>query len=177
MTYTIRLATLDDVAALTVLIADSARALGSTDYTAAQIEAALGTAWGVDTLLIHDGTYYVVEDAGALVGCGGWSMRRTLFGADGACERQPELLDPAHDAAKIRAFFIHPDYARRGIGRLLLAHCEAMATDHGFQSFELVATLPGRMLYETCGYVAGEPMLYPLGPDLTIPFVPMSKRP
>jgi GNAT superfamily N-acetyltransferase len=172
---TLRPATLDDVAALEALIAASARAFGRADYSDAQIEAALGTAWGVDTELVRDGTYFVVEIDGALVACGGWSRRRTLFGADAQPGRESALLDPAVDAARIRAFFVHPAHGRRGIGRALLEHCEAAARADGFRTAELMATMPGARLYAASGYRSGEPVEHPLPGGLTITFVPMLK--
>ena len=142
----IRTATPEDVPALQRLIEESVRALSSNDYSKDQIEAALGTAWGVDTQLILDGTFFLVETAGHIVGCGGWSKRRTLFGADSQPGRQVELLDPVRDSARIRAFFVHPGYVRQGIGRALLERCETEARAHGFKSAELLATLPGYRL-------------------------------
>jgi GNAT superfamily N-acetyltransferase len=175
MDFVLRAATLADVPALEWLITASTRGLSRADYTDEQIEAALGSAMGVDSELIRDGTYFVVEAEGQLVGCGGWSRRRTLFGADAGTGRESALLDPSHEAARIRAFFVHPDWARRGIGRLLLDHCEAAARAHGFTAAELMATLPGQRLYRVCGYVAGVPIQHPLGDGLTIEFVPMRK--
>ena len=151
----LRPATLDDVPALERLIAESARGLTRGDYSAAQIEAALGSAWGVDTELIRDQTYFVAEADGAIVACGGWSRRRTLFGGDARPDRDASELDPAVDAAKIRAFFVDPEFARRGIGRAILDRCERDAIAHGFTRFELMGTLPGVKLYATRGYVAG----------------------
>src|SRR5215831_15026609 len=174
--FTLRVAILDDTPALEDLIRRSIRTLGVRDYSASQIEGALRGAFGVDTQLIRDGTYFVVEAADLLVGCGGWSKRRTLFGSDARGERDAAELDPAQDAAKIRAFFVSPDYARRGIGRLLLKRCEAAARKEGFTRFELMATLPGVRLYAACGYVAADPIQYPLGGSETITFVPMSKH-
>jgi GNAT superfamily N-acetyltransferase len=176
MIFQIRPATIDDVPVLQRLIADSSRGLSREDYSPEQIEAALGTAWGVDTQLIADNTYFVVECGQQIVGCGGWSRRKTLFGSDARRDREPALLDPAREAAKIRAFFVHPDWARRGIGRALLERCEAQAAAEGFQACELMATLPGRRLYAACGYRAGEPMQYSLEGGLTIEFVPMRKE-
>jgi GNAT superfamily N-acetyltransferase len=173
---TIRTATLDDVPALERLIAASARAFGRPDYTEAQIEAALGTAWGVDRELIRDGTYFVVERDGTLAACGGWSRRRTLFGADSRPGRESALLDPTHDAARIRAFFVHPAHGRRGLGRALLARCEDAARLAGFSSAELMATLPGERLYAALGYTAAGSIQHPLPGGLTIRFVPMRKR-
>ena len=176
MSFFIRPAIVSDIAALERLIADSSRVLSRDDYSVEQIEAALGSAWGVDTQLITDGTYFVVECGDEIVACGGWSRRRTLFGSDGRKDREPDLLDPARDAAKIRAFFVHPEWARKGIGRALLERCEREAKAAGFRSSELMATLPGRRLYEACGYRAGEPIQYPLQGELTIEFVPMRKE-
>ena len=157
------------------LIAESVRELSSTDYTAAQIEAALGTAFGVDRELIRDGTYFVAEAAGEIVGCGGWSRRQTLFGGDRQPGRQSALLDPARDSARVRAFFVRPDWARRGIGRALIERCEAEALVDGFGSAELLATLPGHRLYRAFGYVGDERREYRLQGDVAIEFIPMRK--
>ncbi|HEY5808366.1 MAG TPA: GNAT family N-acetyltransferase [Povalibacter sp.] len=173
--FQLRKATLDEKPQLEALIARSARELSKGDYTDAQVEGALRGAFGVDTQLIRDGTYFVAESDGRIVGCGGWSHRKTLFGGDARTDREPGNLDPGTDAAKIRAFFIDPDYARRGIGRAILDECERAARARGFQRFEMMATLPGVRLYETCGYVPAEPVNYPIGPDLMIPFVRMTK--
>ncbi len=171
-----RLATMNDVTALEQLIADSVRGLGTADYSPKQIEAALTGAWGVDTDLIRDGTYFVVEAGGYFAGCGGWSRRRTLFGSDQGSTKDTRYLDPAREPARIRAFFVHPQWARRGIGRALLARCEAEAIAAGFIAAELVATLPGRRLYDACGYEATESFQHPLDGGLTIEFVRMRKR-
>lgn len=176
MSYQIRPATLADIPALESLIARSARELSKADYTPEQIEAALRGAFGVDTQLIRDGTYFVIESGGACIGCGGWSYRRTLFGSDARAERDASALDPQQDAAKIRAFFIDPAHARQGLGQALLEHCESQARAHGFSRCELMATLPGVRLYAARGYVAGELVHYPLGSSgLTIQFVPMGR--
>jgi GNAT superfamily N-acetyltransferase len=175
MQYLLRKATHEDRPALQVLIARSARALGAADYRPEQIEGALRGAFGVDTQLIDDGTYFVVEFEGILVGCGGWSRRRTLFGGDAHTERNAQELDPHTDAAKIRAFFVDPDHARRGIGKSLLERCETEARAHGFTRFELMGTLPGVRLYEASGYVGHERVHYPVAPGVTIEFIPMRK--
>ena len=171
-----RQATLADRPELERLIADSARGLSRADYTEAQIEAALGTAFGVDSELIRDGTYFVAETGLEIVGCGGWSRRKTLFGGDRQTGRTSELLDPAHDAARIRAFFVRPEWARRGIGRALLARCEEEAVAEGFRSAQLLATLPGHRLYRAFGYVGEERIEHTLPGGVRIHFVPMTKQ-
>jgi len=176
MDYRLRTATDADTPAIGTLIARSTRELCAADYTPAQIEGALKGAFGIDTSLIRDESYFVVIAAsGVLVACGGWSRRRTLFGADARVERDDALLDPQLDAARIRAFFVDPAHGRRGLGRLMLEHCEAEAVRSGFSRFELMATLPGKRLYERCGYTAREPLTYPLPGGERITFAPMWK--
>lgn len=175
MSYQLRKATVEDQSALEDLIARSARAFGAHDYTPQQIEGALRGAFGVDTQLVRDGTYFVVETEGQIVGCGGWSRRRTLFGGDAHAQRDAAELDPRMDAARIRAFFVDPAHGRRGIGKAILEHCEAEARSCGFSRFELMATLPGAQLYQAHGYVPGSSVQHPLGAGLTIEFIPMSK--
>jgi GNAT superfamily N-acetyltransferase len=176
MTYSLRPATEADAPLLRELIARSIRALGSADYTQEQIEAALTGAFGLDTSLVHDGTYFViVDETGFIAGCGGWSRRKTLFGSDSRGDRDDSWLQPGKDFAKIRAFFIDPAHARRGLGRLLLGHCEAEAARAGFTGCELMATLPGKRLYEKCGYVGTSTLDHPLPGGLHITFVPMKK--
>ena len=176
MSYQLRAATRADQEALRTLIARSARGLGAQDYSREQIEGALQGAFGVDTQLIDDGTYFVVELEGHPVGCGGWSRRRTLFGGDAHRERDAAELDPRVDAAKIRAFFVDPDHARRGIGRALLERCESEARARGFRRLELMGTLPGVRLYEALGYKPGAMVHYPVASGVTIEFIPMSKE-
>lgn len=175
MDYVIREATLDDRPAIERLIAASARGLSREDYSDGQIEAAIVSVFGVDTDLIRDGTYFVADSSGALVGCGGWSRRRTLFGGDRYSVRDSAELDPQTDPAKIRAFFVHPDHARRGVARAILAACEAAAAARGFRSLELMATLPGVKLYRACGYVGGEPVSLELEGGTKLELVPMRK--
>jgi len=176
---TLRLATPADIPALHKLIETSVRALQSNDYTAEQIEGALGTVLGLDTQLITDGTYFIAEARAAcahhLAGCGGWSKRRTLFGSDHAETREPELLDPKTDASKIRAFFIHPDFARRGIGSRILEACESAARSAGFTRFEMGATLTGVPLYLARGYRILDRIEVPLRNGHTLPVVRMAK--
>ncbi|WP_137938149.1 GNAT family N-acetyltransferase [Chitinivorax sp. B] len=164
-----------DLAELQALIARSIRILGKGHYTTAQIEAALTGAFGVDTQLIRDSTYFVAERDGELVGCGGWSHRHTLFGSDAYQQRNAAELDPTLDAAGIRAFFVDPAAVRCGVGSVILSHCEAAARTHGFQRAQLMATLPGVCLYEARGYVREEVVLHEVAPNLTIQFVRMSK--
>jgi GNAT superfamily N-acetyltransferase len=176
MDYIIRKATLDDRTAIEKLIAESARGLSLEDYSERQIEAAVRTVFGVDTSLILDGTYFVAESNGRLIGCGGWSRRRTLFGGDQYADRDASPLDPQSEPARIRAFFVHPRYARQGIARAILSVCEREASAYGFRSLELMATLPGLKLYEACGYVGVERVTYEIEDGLHIEFVPMRKR-
>lgn len=173
--FTLRRATLADLSSLEPLIEASARGLSAADYTSAQVEGALRGAFGVDTQLIRDGSYFVAESGGRLAGCGGWSRRRTLFGSDARGGRDATELDPATDAAKIRAFFIHPDFARQGLGSRILDRCEVDAMSYGFKRFEMMATLPGVRLYAARGYVGSQQIEWPLGDGLVIPFLPMSK--
>jgi len=139
----IRPATFQDIPELEKLLALSVRGLSRGYYSPSQIESALKYIFGIDTQLISDGSYYVVETDGVITGCGGWSMRNTLYGGDQHKELVDPLLDHKTDAARIRAFFVHPDYARRGIGRQIMELCEIRAKEHGFSSIELGATLPG----------------------------------
>ena len=176
MSWHLRPATAADSAQIRELIGRSIRALGAADYSAQQIEGALEGAFGLDSQLVADGTYFVVESEGRLIGCGGWSYRRTLFGGDARVGRDASALDPKADAAKIRAFFVDPAAARRGIGTALLERCEAEARRHGFRRTEMMATLPGVRLYEARGYVPGARVHYPLPSGLSIDFVPMSKE-
>ncbi len=177
MRYSLRRATLEDQPVLGELIARSIRGLGADDYSQGQIDAALNGAFGVDTALIRDGTYFVaITQSGKIVGCGGWSRRRTLFGSDARAERDDADLDPRTEAAKIRAFFVDPAHARQGIGRALLERSESEAEAAGFSRLELMATLPGVRLYERYGYVPGESLSYPLPGGFSIRFVPMSKQ-
>lgn len=177
MPVIIRLATPADVPALESLITASVRGLQTRDYTAVEIEGALASVFGVDTQLITDGSYFVAESTedNAIAGCGGWSKRRTLFGADHYTHREDELLDPATEAAKIRAFFVHPDWARRGVGTAILDACESAATAAGFTRLEMGATLTGVPFYAARGYRASERFNVPLSNGETLPIVRMMK--
>ena len=171
----VRKATLNERDALQSLIARSARGLSARDYRPEQIEGALQGAFGVDSQLINDGTYFVVEEDSVIVGCGGWSFRRTLFGGDQRPERDAAELDPRTDAAKIRAFFVDPAHARKGIGTLLLETCEAEARARGFTRVELMSTLPGIRLYSARGYAGVQQVTYEVSPGVLIEFLPMGK--
>lgn len=172
---TFRTAVPDDTSALRDLIERSVRGLQAGDYTPAQMDGALGHALGLDQQLIADRTYFVAECEGAIVGCGGWSFRKTLFGSDGGPNRESALLDPAKDAAKIRAIFVHPNWARRGIGSAILEHCEEAAQAAGFRRFEMGSTLTGVALYKLKGYVEGERIAVPLPNGEALPVVKMTK--
>jgi GNAT superfamily N-acetyltransferase len=176
MYYSIRKATLADSAAIEQLIIASARGLSRANYSEEQIEGAIKTVFGVDTSLILDGTYFVADNDGELVGCGGWSKRKTLFGGDQFESRDTSELDPTTEAAKIRAFFIHPAHARKGIARAILNVCEAEAKAAGFQSLELMSTLPGIKLYEACGYRGSDRVELDVGEGVTIGLAPMRKE-
>lgn len=171
-----RAARLDEVAGLNALIDQSVRQLSAGYYSPAQVDSALRYVFGVDTQLVRDGTYYVAELDGQVVGCGGWSRRATLYGGDQRKASADPLLDPSRDAARIRAFFVHPAWARRGVGRALLAVCEAAARQAGFRHLELAATLPGEPLYAALGYAAGERLAAPLPDGQTLPIVHMHKQ-
>ncbi len=187
----LRLAMPEDVPVLRELIEASVRGLQTEDYTPAQIESALATVFGVDSQLIADGTYIVAEasspaagtgqkgDAAAgrmIVGCGGWSKRKTLYGSDQWTGREDTLLDPQKDAAKIRAFFIHPAWARQGVGSQILQACEEAARAAGFTRYEMGATLTGAKLFGAKGYVAVRPISIPLANGETLPVIHMEKR-
>jgi GNAT superfamily N-acetyltransferase len=175
----LRLANQADIPKLHRLIEASVRGLEIHDYTPEQIDGALGTLLGLDTRLVADHTYFVAEARAAcarlLVGCGGWSKRRTLFGSDHAPLREEEFLNPATDAAKIRAFFIHPDFARRGIASKILEASESAARAAGFSRFEMGATLTGVPLYLARGYHIVESIEVPLHNGHTLPVVRMAK--
>lgn len=178
MSFKIRKARLSERAAIEKLVKESVRGLARADYDARQIELSIRTVFGVDTELIADGTYFVAEtETGELAGCGGWSRRRTLYGASVyAATRDSGLLNPETDAAKIRAFFIRPQFARRGIGSMILEKCEHEARAHGFQSAEMMATLPGVRLYAARGYEPGEEVNVPIGENLDIVCIKMRKK-
>lgn len=179
--FILRTALPADIPALHKLIALSVRGLMTSTYTKPQLEAALGLWLGVDSQLVNDGTYFIVEaeDNGArvLVGCGGWSKRKTPYGSDHRPGREDALLDPITDAAKIRAFFVHPDWARRGIGAMILHQCERAALNAGFRRCEMGATLSGVPFYRSHGYQSAEQIELPLPNGDTLPILKMIKDP
>jgi GNAT superfamily N-acetyltransferase len=172
-----RIAREDDIAALAEMIPLSVRELQADTYSPAQMETAIATSlFGVDRQLIRDRTYFVVEHDDQLVGCGGWSKRSSKFGGDPHGTRSDAELDPRHDAARIRAFFVHPAWARRGIGRSIMAACEAAIITAGFRRVEIVATLAGEPLYEAFGYAVVERFDIQMTADAGLPVVRMTKR-
>ncbi|MDB4877840.1 MAG: acetyltransferase family protein [Gemmatimonadetes bacterium] len=173
--FALRLATLGDLPALRRLIDESVRGLSAAHYTPEQIESGLHYVFGPDTQLIADGTYHIVESAGRLAAAGGWSKRQTLYGGDQHKSAADPPLDPRTDAARIRAFFVHPDFARRGLGRMLFEACLAAAAESGFRSFELGATLPGEPLYASLGFVARERADAHLPDGVVLPIVRMTR--
>ena len=172
----LRLATMDDRQAISELIAESARQLSREQYSDAQIEAAIATVFGVDSDLIEDETYFVAESSGVMLGCGGWSRRKNLFGGDQYSARDSRYLDPQTDPARIRAFFVHPEHARKGIARAILSRCETEAKAHGFRALELMATLPGIAFYETCGFSKIGNYDLELTASVKLELVPMRKE-
>jgi GNAT superfamily N-acetyltransferase len=172
-TLALRIATVDDVPMLRVLMDRAIRELQAAYLTPDQVSASFAV-MGIDTQLIADGTYFVVMASERIAGCGGWSRRATLYGGDHSPGRDAALLDPATDAARVRAMYTHPDFARRGVGRLILSLCEAAAGSEGFSRLELMATLSGRPLYESYGFTAIEEIIDDRGGE-PVPLVRMGK--
>ena len=174
--WTLRLARLEDIPALDILIPLSVRAL-QTHYTQAQREAAIGSVFGVDRQLIQDQTYYVAETpSGQIIGCGGWSYRKSTCGSSaGRAEPDPHI-DPKTDAPRIRAFFVHPNHARRGIARAILQTCEQALQTAGYTRAEIAATLTGEPLYVACGYQITDRFNIPLSDGQPLPCVRLTKH-
>jgi len=173
---TIRVATVADEPVLRALIPRSAHALSAGFYSAAERDAAIQYVFGVDSQLIADGTYLVAERGSEILGCGGWSKRRTLFGGDQRKDADDPLLNPGVDAARIRAFFVAPECARQGIGGLLMRACARAAFEADFRALELMATLPGVPLYAAYGFLAQENVVEVAPNGVHIPFVRMYRR-
>ncbi|MEO8089766.1 MAG: GNAT family N-acetyltransferase [Gemmatimonadales bacterium] len=172
----VRTATRADVPAIDELIERSARALSDGYYSTTQVESLLRFVFGTDTQLIDDGTYLVAEWEGRLVGAGGWSRRRTLFGGDQMKEGPDPLLDPEVEPARIRAFFVDPAMARKGVGRRLFDECRAAAATAGFRTLTLVATLPGEPLYQALGFTVTERFQLHLPNGVEIPVARMTRQ-
>jgi len=171
----IRVATINDIRGLNQLIELSARELSKEEYSYEEIEGAIRYVFGVDSELIADQTYFVIEQEGFIVACGGWSKRKTLFGGNQFDARERGYLDPQIDAAKVRAFFVHPSYARQGLGAKLLQFCEQQAKMNGFSKIEMMATLPGVKLYRNYGYKINKLEITPLPNGVNLKFMRMSK--
>ena len=174
-TVSLRTATIDDIPALSRLIADSARELSRGFYTEEEAESAIRYVFGVDSALVNDGTYFVAMLDGGLAGCGGWSRRNTMYGGDQRPVGSATFLDPATEPARIRAFFVSPAAARKGVGRALLEACTKAALQAGFRSLTLMATLPGVPFYAALGFHADEDVVDALPDGTMLKFVRMSK--
>jgi GNAT superfamily N-acetyltransferase len=172
--FHLRRARHDDVGAIERLIERSVRALSTGYYDQGQIQSALTYMFGVDSQLIDDGTYHVIEVAGAIAAAGGWSRRRTLFGGDQWKHGADEPLDATREPARIRAFFVDPTWARRGMGRALFDACHDEARRAGFRRLELMATLPGEPLYRALGFSPDERVELALPDGIRVPLVRMS---
>jgi GNAT superfamily N-acetyltransferase len=173
--FTHRLATLDDLDALREVMRRSIAALQTDFLTPEQVRVS-HSVMGLDTQLIKDGTYFIVERDGRIAGCGGWSWRSTLYGGDESMvSREPDALDPNSDAARIRAMYTDPDFARQGVGRIVISLCEQAATRAGFREATMMATMAGVPLYQACGYVEVEAVLSPPVDGIRVPLVRMEK--
>ncbi len=175
MNGALRLATLEDVPTLEVLIPLSVDGLQAAFYSAEQREAAAGVIFGVDRQLIRDGTYFVVEAESGIIGCGGWSRRKAVFGGDRERAGESASIDPRTEPARIRAFFVHPAWARRGVASVILRECEAAMQAAGFARATMVATLAGEPFYVRRGYRVDERYEIPLRAGLTLPVIRMSR--
>lgn len=175
LTFSLRPAREADLPVLRALIERSAAALSVGFYTQQQTESVTREVFGVDTQLIADGTYYAIETDGAIVACGGWGKRSTSFGGDQAKTAPERLLDPATEAARIRAFFVDSAWARRGLGSMLMTHCAAQAAAAGFGTLELVSTMPGVPLYRALGFAEVEPFDLLLAHGVRVPVVRMRR--
>ncbi len=173
--FRLRVAEPRDTPAIAELIDSSVRGLSGGFYSDEQVASALRHVFGVDSQLIADGSYYLIECGEQLVAAGGWSGRQTLFGGDQMKSLHDAPVDPASNAARIRAFFVHPDWARRGLGRRLYAACERAAAAAGFRAFELVATMPGEPLYRALGFDVIERFTVPMPDGSELPVARMSR--
>lgn len=173
--FTHRLARIEDLGALREVMRRSIESLQAGFLTPEQVRVS-HTVMGLDTQLIRDGTYFIIESGGKIAGCGGWSWRSTLYGGDHSIvSREPEALDPKSDAARIRAMYTDPDFARQGVGRMLIRLCEEAAMQAGFRKATMMATMAGVPLYKACGYMEIEPVLSEPVDDVQVPLVRMEK--
>ena len=173
--FTHRVATMDDLDALREVMRRSIEKLQDGFLTPEQVRVS-HSVMGLDTQLIKEGTYFVIEKDGRIAGCGGWSWRSTLYGGDESMvSREPEALDPATDAARVRAMYTDPDFARQGVGRIVMRLCEEAAMKAGFRRATMMATMAGVPLYEACGYVQVEPVLSAPVDGIRVPLVRMEK--
>ena len=171
-----RLAKLSDVPAIEKLITLSVRVLQAHYYTSKQMDGALDTVFATDSQLIRDKTYFVTERDKQLIGCDGWSCRQTLFGGDRAKVEEDTLLNPETDSARIRAFFVHPDFARQGISSTIIGLCESAITISGFKHIRILATLPGELFYAKFSYVVSRRYDIPLSNSEKLLVVEMEKQ-
>ena len=175
MVFTHRLAAMEDLGALREVMRRSIENL-QTGFLAPEQVRVSHNVMGLDTQLVRDGTYFIVESGGRIAGCGGWSWRSTLYGGDESLvSREPEALDPAVDAARIRAMYTDPDFARQGVGRMVIGLCEEAARQAGFRKTTMMATMAGVPLYKACGYVEIEPVLSAPVDGVRVPLVRMEK--
>jgi GNAT superfamily N-acetyltransferase len=174
MSFSHRLATLAELPELGTLMDASIREFLGARLDAPRVEASFEF-MGVDTQLIEDRTYFVVLCEHRIAGCGGWSRRATMFGGDHTGGRDARLLDPATEPARVRAMYTHPDFARRGVGRLVLSLCESAAAREGFRSLTLVATVAGEPLYQACGFSIVERIQVPTSKGVMVPCARMGK--
>lgn len=175
MTYAIRKATCADIPSIEHVMRESLRSIGIRSYNARQIASALEHIAHLDRDLVNDGTYFVAEADGTIVGCGGWSRRAKLYAGSAGSADDSRLLDPATEPARVRAMFVAPQWERRGIGRRILAMCEEEARAEGFRTVELMAMLSGRAMYDACGYAAVEDVEPPLADGTKLPLTRMIK--
>ena len=173
---TLRPSTTSDIPAMQALIARSGVGLSVGYYTELQARAVTREVFGVDSQLVDDGTYFVIEEQGVIVACGGWSKRSTDYGGDQHKSSPDRLLDPHSEPARIRAFFVEPGKARRGLGGMLLKHCSAAAAQAGFRALELVSTLPGEPLYRAYGFASTQHLEIPLSGGVLLPLIRMRKQ-
>jgi GNAT superfamily N-acetyltransferase len=174
VSLTLRLAVPEDLQALRALMNAAIGELLNPFLSPEEVAASFEI-MGLDSQLVADGTYFVVEEDGALAGCGGWSRRATLFGGDHSAGRDAALLDPARDAARVRAMYTHPDHVRKGVGRLILDACESAAAGEGFARCEMAATMAGEPLYRACGYTEIERFSASTSQGIEVPLVRMGK--